>query len=267
MRKYKQRIQKFEKTGDSQCIYQKKQIKLVLHMIWLMREFKDIARRTASDRILRDKAFNTAKSPKYDGYQRVLASVFYKFFDKKTPGSGIKNNNISNKELSEELHIPIMKKFKKTKVQSRFIDNIAHMQLISKFHKEFRFLLCVIDIYGKYVLVIPLRDKNDITITNAFQKIFNESKGKPNKIRVDEGSQFYNRSIKSWLEKNDIEMCSTHNDGKSVIAEIFNRTLKNKSYKDMTSVSKNAYIDKLDDIVKKYNNTNHSTIKMKLNLI
>ena len=62
-------------------------------------------------------------------------------------------------------------------------------------------------------------------------------------------------------------MCSTHNDGKSVIAEIFNRTLKNKSYKDMTSVSKNAYIDKLDDIVKKHNNTNHSTIKMKLNLI
>ena len=69
--------------------------------------------------------------------------------------------------------------------------------------------------------------------------------------------------MKSWLEKNDIEMYSTHNEGKSVIAERFIRTLKNKIYKYMTSVSKNEYIDKLDDIVNKYNNTYHSTIKMK----
>ena len=66
---------------------------------------------------------------------------------------------------------------------------------------------------------------------------------------VDKGSEFYNRSIKSWLEKNDVEMYSTHNEGKSVIAERFIRTLKNKIYKYMTSVSKNVYIDKLDDIV------------------
>ena len=69
--------------------------------------------------------------------------------------------------------------------------------------------------------------------------------------------------MKSWLEKNDIEMYSTHNEGKSVIAERFIRTLKNKIYKYMTSISKNVYIDKLDDIVNKYNNTYHSTIKMK----
>ena len=76
-------------------------------------------------------------------------------------------------------------------------------------------------------------------------------------------NEFYNRSMKSWLEKNDIEMYSTHNEGKSVIAERFIRTLKNKIYKYMTSISKNVYIDKLDDIVNKYNNTYHSTIKMK----
>ena len=69
--------------------------------------------------------------------------------------------------------------------------------------------------------------------------------------------------MKSWLEKNGIEMYSTHNEGKSVIAERFIRTLKNKIYKYMTSISKNVYIDKLDDIVNKYNNTYHSTIKMK----
>ena len=86
------------------------------------------------------------------------------------------------------------------------------MQLITKFNKGFRFLLCVIDIYSKYAWVIPLKDKTGITITNASQKILNESKRKPNKICVVKGSEFYNRSMKSWLEKNDIEMYLMHNE-------------------------------------------------------
>ena len=80
---------------------------------------------------------------------------------------------------------------------------------------------------------------------------------------VDKGSEFYNRSMKSWLEKNDIEMYSTHNQGKSAVAERFITTIKSKIYKYMTSISKNVYIDKLDDILHKYNNKKHRTIKMK----
>ena len=80
---------------------------------------------------------------------------------------------------------------------------------------------------------------------------------------VDKGSEFYSSSFKKWLKDNDIEMYSTHNEGKSVVAERFIRTLKNKIYKHMTAVSKNVYIDKLDDIVNEYNNTYHRTIKMK----
>ena len=136
------------------------------------------------------------------------------------------------------------------------------MQLISKFNKGFRFLLCVIDIYSKYVWVIPLKDKKGITITNAFHKILKESNRKPDKIRVNKDSEFYNRSMKSWLEKNDIAMYSTHNEGNSVVAERFIRALKNKIYKYMTAISKNVYNDKLDDTVNKYNNTYHSTIKL-----
>ena len=83
------------------------------------------------------------------------------------------------------------------------------------------------------------------------------------KIWVDNGREFYNRSMKSLLQNNDIELCSTHNEGKSVVAERFIRTLKNKIYKYLTSVSKNVYIDKLDDIINKYNNTYRSTIKIK----
>ena len=137
------------------------------------------------------------------------------------------------------------------------------MQLISKFNKGIRFLLCVIDIFSKYAWVIPLKDKKGITITNAFKKNLNEPNCKTNKRWVDKGSEFYNSSVKSFLQNNDIRVYSTHNEGKSVVAEKFIRTLKNKIYKYMTSISKNVYIDKLDDIVNKYNNTYHRTIKMK----
>ena len=141
------------------------------------------------------------------------------------------------------------------------------MQLISKFNKRFRFLFCVIDILSKYVWVVPLKDRKGVSIVNAFQKILDDSNGseakskgrKPNKIWVDKGSEFYNNSFKKWLKDNDIEMYSIHNEGKSVVAERFIRTLKTKIYKYMTSVSKNVYIDKLDDIVNEYNRT----IKMK----
>ena len=117
--------------------------------------------------------------------------------------------------------------------------------------------------FSKYPRVIPSKDKKGITITNAFQKILNESNRKPNKIWVDNGNELYNRSMKSFLQNNDIETFSTHNEGKSVIAERFITTLRNKIYKYMTSVSKIVYIDKLDDRINKYNNTYHSTIKMK----
>ena len=137
------------------------------------------------------------------------------------------------------------------------------MQLISTFNKQFRFLLCVIDIFSKYAWVVPLKDKKGVSIVNAFQKILDDSNRKPNKIWVDKGSEFYNNSFKKWLKDNNIEMYSIHNEGKSLVAERFIRTLKTKIYEYMTSVSKNVYIDKLDDIVDEYNNTYHRTIKMK----
>ena len=126
-------------------------------------EFKDLARRTASDKVLRDKAFNVAKNPKYDGYQRGLTSMVYKFFDKRSvsltnksaKGDGANNEIKQIEQLAEELHKPITKKFQERKVYSTFRDNIwgadlADMQLISKFNKGTRFLLCVTDIFSKY---------------------------------------------------------------------------------------------------------------------
>ena len=108
------------------------------------------------------------------------------------------------------------------------------------------------------------KDKKGVTIVTAFQSILKQSnRRKPNKIWVDKGSESYNVSFKKWLRDNDIVMYSTNNEGKSAVAERFIRTLKSEIYKHMTSISKNVYIDKLDDIVNDYNNTYHTTIKMK----
>ena len=173
-----------------------------------------------------------------------------------------------NEQLAQELHKPIIRKFKKRKVYSAFKDTIwdadlADMQLISKSNKKFRFLLCVIDIFSKYPWAVPLKDKKRVSVVNALQKSLKQSTRKPTKIWLDKGGGFYNNSFKKCLKYNDLEMYSTHNEWKSVVAERFIRIIKNKLYKYMTSVSKNVYTDKLDDIVDKYNNTKHRAINMK----
>ena len=195
--KNKERIQKFKETGDIKYIYRNELDKACFQHDMAYGDFKDLARRTASDKVLRDKAFNIAKNPKYDGYQRGLASMVYKFFDKNLKRSCVSIPLEFNEQLAEELHKPIIRNFKKRTVYSGFKDNIwgadlADMQLISKFNKGFRFLLCVIDIFSKYAWVVPLKDKKGVSIVNAFQKVLNRSGRKPNKIWVDKGSGFYN---------------------------------------------------------------------------
>ena len=153
--------------------------------------------------------------------------MVYKLFDKKTKGSGVTtlaNKSAiksipQNKQLAQELHKPIIRKFKKRKVYSAFKDNIwvadlADMQLISKFNKGFKFLLCVINSFSRYAWVVPLKDKEGVSFVNVFQKILDNSKRKPNKIWVNKGSEFYNRSMKSSMKDNDIVTYSTHNEGK-----------------------------------------------------
>ena len=183
-------------------------------------------------------------------------------------GSGIATD--SSSILADEFHKPVIKKFNKRKVYSQFKDNIwgvdlADMQSLSRKNKGIKYLLCAIDLYSRYAFVIPLKDKKGISIVNAFNKIIKQSDIKPNKIWVDQGGEFYNNVFKKWLSDNDIIMYSTYNETKSVVAERFIRTLKNKLYKHMTATGKKTYImlDVLDGVVNKYNNTKHSTIKMK----
>ena len=122
---------------------------------------------------MRDKVFKIARDPKYDGYQREIASMVYTFFDKKSRGSGVATE--PNYQLANELHKQIIRKFKRQKVYSSFRQNIwgvdsGDMQSMSKYIRGITYLLCAIDLFSRYAWVVPLKDKQGITIVNAFQK-------------------------------------------------------------------------------------------------
>ena len=268
--RHKERIKKFKQTGDTHYIYRNELDKACFQYDSAYADHKDLINRTEADKVLRDKAYNIASNPEYDGYQRGLASMVYKFFDKKSTGSGfkkLKNTTKSNSLiLADELHKPIIRNFNKRKVYLQFKDNIwgvdlGDMQSLSRRNKCIKYHLCAIDLFSKYAFVIPLKDKKGISIVNAFNKIIKQSNRKPNKMWVDQGGEFYNNFFEKWLPDNDIIMYSTYNEGKSVVAERLIRTLKNKLYKHMTATGKKVYYDVLDDVVNKYNNTKHSTIK------
>ena len=197
--KHEQRIQKFKETGDTNYVYKNELDKACFVHDAAYSVSKDLKKRTIADKILKNKAFDIAKYPKYDGYKYFDSKVASP--DKKSVGSGAKRVNTKitpqNEQLAEELHKPIIRKFRKRKVYSTFKDNIwsvdlADMQLLSKYNKGIRFLLCVIDIFSKYAWVVPLKDKKGIIIVKAFQITLKQSNRKPNKIWVDKGSEFYN---------------------------------------------------------------------------
>ena len=145
--------------------------------------------------------------------------MVYKFFDKKSMGSGVKKLKDSSLILADELRKTFIRKFNERKLYSQFKDNIwgvdlADTQSLSKKNKGIKYLLCAIDLYSKYAFVVPLKDKKGISITNAFKKIIKQSNKKPNKIWVHQGSEFYNQDFKKWLSDNGIIMYSAYNEGK-----------------------------------------------------
>ena len=168
--RHKERIKKFKRIGDTRYIYRNELDKACFQHDSAYADHKDLINRTKADKVLRDKVYNIASHPKYDGYQRGLASMVYKFFDsnvaspdKKSMGSGIASSSI----LADELHKPVIKKFEKRKVYSQFKDNIwgvdlADMQSLSRKNKGIKYLLRVIDLYSKYAFVIPLKDKKEL---------------------------------------------------------------------------------------------------------
>ena len=160
-------------TGNTHFIYKNELDKACFQHDMAYGKSKDLTRRTESDKVLRDKAFKIANDPKYDGYHWGLASMFYKFFDKKSSGGAIKAE--LDHQLADELQRQIIRKFEKQKFYSSFRDNIqgvdlADMQSLSKYNNGIRYLLCALDLFSIYAWVVLLKDKRGITTLNAFQK-------------------------------------------------------------------------------------------------
>ena len=274
--KHAERIKKFRETGDTRYIYKNELDKACFRHDSAYADNKDLINRTKADKVLSDKSYEIASDNKYDGCQRGLAGMVYKFFYKKTIGSGVRKVNRkkvgviseSSARLADELHKPVIKKFNRRKVYSSFKDNIwgvdlADMRLLSRRNKGIKYLLCAIDLFSKFAFVVPLKDKRGVSIVKGFEEIIDDSSREPNKIWVDQGGEFYNKVFKNWFNDKGTEMYSTYNEDKSVVAERFIRTLKNKLYKHVTSIGKDVYYDILDDVVKKYNNTVNRSIGMK----
>ena len=176
----KKELKKFKQTGDTRYIYRNELDKACFQHDSAYADLKDLINMTKAEKVLRDKAYDIASNPKYNGNQRGLASMVYKFFDKKSMGSGIASSSI----LADERHKPVIKKFNKRKVYPQFKDNVdlADMQSLSRKNKGIKYLLSAIDLYSKYAFAIPLKDKKGISIVNPFNKIIKESGRKPNKI-------------------------------------------------------------------------------------
>ena len=169
--------------------------------------------------------------------------------------------------LADEMHRQRRVHFPRRPVLVHGIDDIwsadlVDMQAFAKYNKRFKFMLTVIDLFSRYAWAVPLKDKTGASVRDAFQRIVRTSKRKPGKLWVDEGKEFYNNTMKKWLSDNDITMYSTHNEGKAVVIERFNRTLKSRMWRHFTANSTNVYVDVLPKLLSRYNNSKHRSIGM-----
>ncbi len=182
-------------------------------------------------------------------------------------GGGVGETPTWKDKLADELHKPVRRKFQRRRVIMKRIDQIwsadlVDMQWNSRQNKGYKYLLNIIDLFSKYAWSVPIKDKTGKSITEAFTKVVKDSGRKPEKLWVDQGTEFYNRVFRGWLNENDIEMYSTHNEGKAVVIERFNRTIKEKMWKYFSANNTHKYTDILDNLMGLYNAGYHRSIKM-----
>lgn len=140
--------------------------------------------------------------------------------------------------------------------------DLVEMQEWSKHNKGYKYMLNVIDVFSKFAWSIPLKDKTGLTVLNALKSIVEQFSRKPKKLWVDKGKEFYNKHFDDWLKLNKITRYSTFGEHKSAVVERFNRTLKEKIWKQFTATNTRNWINMIDDLIYNYNNTKHSSIKM-----
>ena len=175
--------------------------------------------------------------------------------------------NLLRKDLAYTLHRPRRRQGFPTLpviVMSRddqWAADLVETQNIAKENKGIRYLLTVIDILSKYAWVEPLKDKKGPTVVQALDLILKQGR-KPLKLQTDKGKEFYNKDMKAWLKDNNIHHFSTGGDAKAAVVERFNRTLKERLYRYFTAANTLTFTDVLQDLVKGYNASEHSSIQM-----
>ena len=179
---------------------------------------------------------------------------------KKRLGWGIQWTN----ELADELHKPIRRKFQKRVVFAKGVDEIwaadlVDMQSFSKYNNGFKYILMIIDVFSKYGWAIPLKTKNGIGVANALRTIFIKNKP-PTMLWTDDGKEFFNKDVSKVLLKNHIKLYSTKNEEKASVAERWNRTIKTQMWKYFSANNTKRYVDILQKLIDKYNNTKHRSI-------
>ena len=169
--------------------------------------------------------------------------------------------------LAQELHKPRRVRFQRRRVHVKGIDliwsaDLVEMSAFSKDNHGVKYLLTIIDVFSKYAWVMPLKTKTGKDITKAFDYIIEGSGRKPSRLWVDKGTEFYNKTFKKYLEQNDIQMYSTHNEGKAVVVERFNRTIKTRMWKYFSANSTTRYFDILPALLQQYNHSVHRSTGM-----
>jgi transposase InsO family protein len=232
-------------------------------------ENTDTKVRNISDMALAHRADEIAKNPIFDAVQRKDANFVSGIMKTKAKfGLGLEAVPAAwNEELANELHAPVKRKFQRRRVISYGVDDVwscdlVEMQEWSKQNKGYRYMLNVVDVFSKYAWSVKLLDKKGKTVLEAFKQIVESSGRKPGHIWVDEGKEFYNKDMDEWIKQNGINRYSTYGEHKSAVVERFNRTLKNVMWKRFTAENTRNWVDMLDKLLFKYNNTKHSTIKM-----
>ncbi len=171
------------------------------------------------------------------------------------------------KTFASEIHKQRRKTFERRKVVAAHADEIwgidlAQMDSYVSDNDGFKFIMCIIDVFSKYAWCVPLKTKSSLSILNALKEVVSKSDRIPEKIWTDEGTEFKNKDMFAWCKANGITLYSTYGDSKSVVAERFIRTIKTKIQTQMTETKNKNWVKILQELVKNYNNTKHSTIKM-----
>lgn len=172
---------------------------------------------------------------------------------------------MSKREIANELHKPSRKNFTRRNVNvygknDLFQADLVEMISLSKYNKGYKYILCVIDCFTKYAWAVPLKSKTGIAVTRALTKIITVRK--PKLLQVDNGKEFYNKTIDTLMKKYNVTKYSTYSITKACIIERFNRTLKSLMYKEFTARGLYDWISILPALIQQYNNSKHRTIGM-----